>query len=341
MKQFKRITSILLCVTMLLTLCACGKKEEEPEHPKLEIDTSVKETTEAGNDFFLLPPTEPADSFAPVTLCDNEYCTMVQTSPLYNNGQYVDILVTNKTDGILTCEFGDQRYINDLRIVGLVYGSDELLPGETSTICVVLNYNAEEQVHKIDISASIIYDNNLTGVYAQRTEAFNDLITVYESGASIPEKYVKTEKEMAVIDNADFKIAAVQYNVEYMTDDYWMQIYLENKTDDYLTFYFIDKVTMTSNLQEGAYELEYKGTYAISTTPQNSYTIEPGTGCYLNLNFKQSKINNYATDISEVITINFPVRVAAGWDEAINDIDIGKVEADTYTLSFTRDQLVG
>lgn len=339
MKVLKSTVSIFLILSMLLAFSACGKKEEV-ERPMLEIKTPAETTAETENDFFLKPPTEPANTFSPVTLCDNEYCTMVQTSPIYDDGQYVDILVTNKTDGILTCEFGDQRYINDLRIVGLVYGGDELLPGETSTIRVDLNYYTEEQVQKIDISASIIYDNTLTGVYAQRVEAFNGLVTIYESEDPVPEKYVKTEKEIAVIDNANFKIAAVKYDVDYMTDDYWMQIYFENNSSDYLSFYFIDKVTMTSNLQEGAYELEYKGTYAITTAPQNCYTIEPGTGCYLNLNFKQSKINNYAIDINEVITIHFPVRVAAGWGEPLNDIDIGKVEADTYTLTFTRDQLV-
>lgn len=349
MKACKKITAVALVVSVLLALCACGKgntaEAQKPETGTVTQLVEPREESSPAEETAEIPETEAVEAgFSPVTLYDGDYCTIVQTSEPYVHNYIlrVDMAIVNKSDSTLTYDIGQQLYINDVRRIEPVYiiGDGMTDPGETEMFSVDMHVTEEADV-KIDCSISVVYDNGLNGVYAQHVEAVNDMFNFHTPAVPVSDRYVLTGDEMAVIDNGDFKIVAMNYDTGRDSYSYWMKLYLENDTDEDMTFYFIDGVMLSSDIQEEEYEIIYKSGAAIGE-PQDSFAIEPGMGCYLTASFKKDLLNGYAVDINEVVTINFPVRVDNIWDDDIFDSEpsYDAVEGETYVLTFTRDQLV-
>lgn len=292
MKQVKIFLSILLCLSMLLTLCGCGKKEKDEKRPKLDISgsTQVKEKNDAENaerpKLDIGGTTQDKgennaeQTSTPVTLLDNEYFTLVQGESTDYGFKEFNLVVTNKTDGTLNVICGERYYVNDLKLLDTGFSPySEIGAGETKTVLYGLAHFDQGTMNKVDCSIKVSYNNNLAGVYAESFEVFNELINIYTSGDSVPEKYVSTEKEMDVIETGDFKMIATKEGIDNSDDHYRMQLYFENKSDDYITFYVADPVTMTSDLQENVGCLARSG---FDTTGEGvKCTIDPGKGCYL------------------------------------------------------------
>lgn len=157
--------------------------------------------------------------------------------------------------------------------------------------------------------------------------------------------YVETGREYARIDTGSYKILAMHWNsgnvdfhsVKDKDNSYELALYIENKSTDYITFYFLKDAYLTSNLQEQQFQAPYNFDTADA---RYSYTLEPGTGCYVYLNFNSWMIDEYAIDISEVVTINLPVRVDYIFDDRLESDVISDFNGTTHTIQITRDQLV-
>lgn len=333
----KRVICIVLCAVMLLSLCACGKKDED--RPKVKITGTTREVSNNGEDCREAdsPETEVTEeTFTPVVLYDDEYCTVTQTTA-FADGRF-SVELTNKSAGYVTINIGETAYANGIGYGDPANGCEtKLEPGEKEMCNVFTDtYDVDDVAalasKKIDVSIRADYDNGEVGVYQEAFELANTTVCVQAPGNAVSEKYQKTGTELGVYSGDGFEIVLIESKKE---DDYYhCRFYVENNSDKRIIAwpgYYEDDgkdyvCSISSDARDDVRQTLDSGIWL---------DIMPGMGRYGFINISVDAVDGFALSANDVITAHIPVAVydwdGWNWRDAF----------DAHIFDVTRDQLRG
>lgn len=375
--NFKKLTIFTLAMTLVLSVCACGSKEESAETGNLVEEAETEEIVsdkiadeveeeiveeETGDEVKENEVKE--EPFKEQVLWDNEYCKIIQTSAFVydkeNETGECGLVIENKTDGVLKCRVGSTVYVNDVRSRAYYAGGSGAFSSNNKYVDVDkrasgscwIKWNAgnaaeRSEVGKVDIDINIFYDNEETGVYQEHFLVLDETFSVYQAEPEMSDKYEPTGDEVFLIDDEICK--AVVTDCVEGDEDYEIKMYIENKTDDYLSFHF-GQTKVTSDQQEIPLYLANGGDSYLDMY-QEMVSLAAGKGGFVTASFGKDRIDGYAKDISEVVQLSMRMAVAACKEDAeivnrmgeLTDLHLSSEEYDIkneFTIVLTRDQLI-
>lgn len=222
----KKILAMLLCLTLVLSLAACGTETPAPTE-ETQVDTEIDEVT---------APTEPPYVFEPVVLVDNETVTLTiaDYTPGMDN-DCMDIQVQNKTDKNLYVNFKDPS-INGLMYPGASF-SLLVAPKETLQEYCFLPWEDLQAMGIPSVTQFEFTVNVLDGENYAEDPLYTDTFTIYPYGEDKAEdwNFAAAQSDIVVVDNESCAIIILGAQPGY-PDGYQVKLYLQNKTDMTLSF---------------------------------------------------------------------------------------------------------
>ena len=361
----KKCICLILSVIMLLTLCACsggndvetnGTDHTQPMESTAPSQTAATDDAEASTKATqpeketeaTTEATEPG--FAAITIFDDpKYGTVQLTDIVFDYGGYVAVFtVTNSADGTLFCEIGKAVYFNDVMYSPIEFEkmhssrsySIEIEEGQQETIERVLPFRWLDEA-TVDMSVKVTYDNGETGAYQERIDLVNNVFRIYTGENAVSKKYVPSGAELFAADSEAYQLIATACgeNTKSSNEKYWVSLYLEYTSDHYVIFAFEDFVSVSSDRQDNPYYLASSGSYFLDFR-MDRITLAPGKGCSLVASVSKDKVDGYAVDASEIVTVKIPVSV---WDYPSDHLAAGELDyswKEDHVITVTRDQLV-
>lgn len=300
----KRMICLILALTMILTLAACGSKEEpvvttatEITEVDVEIDEAVapEDTTEAS---------VPETTEAPVTvyeagedaLVNNEYCTFSVGAVSDNElaGMQVEVTCVNKTQEALDFSW------NNVSVCGVMYDPQwavTVSAGETLVSQVEIDTYALEMmgIHAADeitFQLNVLSSENwMDAPYAE------DYFTIYPTGLNADtvvypvREAVVSEAVLVDDDNLTFIAEFVEEQDLY----YVVRCYMVNKTGNTL---------MTS--------WENVTVNGLAVDPFWTALIAPGKSAYAEVQFENSELKDLGIEAVEKIAFDLMAYDDAG-----------------------------
>lgn len=214
----KRFVSLALALLLCLAFVACGDGENSNN------TNSTKGNT-------------PEINFEEVTLVDNDD-VVVKITEVDNDSAFgfvAKFYLENKTDKTLMYSM-DGSTINGIKVEPLL--AEEVAPGKKSnTDCTwaISSYKDEniiDIVSKIDFSLKIYDSNDWLA-----DPVFLDNFTIYPYGEDQAKDYVYTpaDTDIVLVDNENVRVIVRGYEADALFG-YSMNLFLENKTDNDVTF---------------------------------------------------------------------------------------------------------
>lgn len=242
----KKLLAIILSAVLLFSLAACSDGESKTDTDATTGEASEttapqeEETTvfssESENEDETKPDAEPA--FPGITVADNKYCQIKITKikdDLY--GTALTVEAVNKTTDMNLCVGTESCSVNGIAVDS--YLSEVLSAGESITTDIilydqVLRENDITKYTDIEIAFRVydsdnLFDDNLVF----------ETIRIYPYGESDTEKYTreKMDTDVTVFDTDKAAATVIAYR-KGVQNDYAIDLYLENKSDDKAyTFY--------------------------------------------------------------------------------------------------------
>lgn len=357
----KKCICLILSVIILLTLCACGGGSDVESYSTDHIqpmESKAPTHATAGDDAALsTKATEPKNEaeatepgFTAITIFDDlKYGTVQLTDIRFDYGGYIAVFtVTNNSDGTLFCEVGNTAYFNDIMYSPVEIenmhtsksNNVEIEKGQQETIVRGLPFRWLDEA-AVDMSVKVTYDNGETGAYQERIDLVNNVFRIYTGENAVSKKYAPSGAELFAADSDTYQLiaAACGEDTESINEQYWVSLYLENTSDHYIIFAFEDFVSVSSDRQDNPYYLASSGSHFLDFR-MDRITLAPGKGCYLTASVSKDKVDGYAVDASEVVTVKIPVSV---WDYPSDHLAAGELDyswKDDHVITVTRNQFV-
>ena len=361
----KKCICLILSVIMLLTLCACGEGNDVEPNGKVHtqpMESSAPTQTVAADDAgsstnatqpeketeATIEATEPG--FAAIAIFDDpKYGTVQLTDIVFDYGGYIAVFtVTNNSDGTLFCEIGNTVYFNDIMYSPIEFENMhtsrsynvEIEEGQQETIERGLPFRWLDEA-AVDMSVKVTYDNGETGAYQERIDLVNNVFRIHTGENAVSKKYAPSGAELYTADSDAYHllVTACGEDTESYNEQYWISLYLENTSDHYIIFAFEDFVSVSSDQQDKPYYLASSGSYFLDFR-MDRITLAPGKGCSLVASVSKDKVDGYAVDASEIVTVKIPVSV---WDYPSDHLAAGELDyswKEDHVITVTRDQFV-
>lgn len=304
----KRMICLILALAMIVTLAACGGKEEPvvttATEVSVETDEAVApETTETPTE----EVTEATEAPAPVTpvdtlLMDTEDCTfsvgMVTIDEMA--GMQVAVTCVNKTQESLDFAW------SNVSVCGMMYDPNWAITvpaGETVTSQVEIDtyalelmgiQSADEVTFRLDVLSS---ENWMGEPLAQA------YMTIYPTGLSADtviypvREAVVTETVLVDDENLTFIIEYVQQQDLY----YVARCYIVNKTQNTL-------MTSWENVSVNGQAVD----------PFWTALVAPGKSAYAEVKFADSELKGLGIEVVDSITFDLTAYNDADWGELVN-----------------------
>ena len=303
----KRMICLILALAMMVTLAACGGKEEPVVTTATEVTVELDEATapEATTEEVVPETTE-----APVTvydttdkvLLDNEYCTFSVGAASDNElaGMQLAVTCVNKTQEALDFVW------NNVSVCGMMYDpmwSVTVPAGETVTSQVEIDTYVLEtmDIHGVDeITFQLSVTSNENWMDAPFAE---DYFTVYPTGLSADTVIYPVREEVAseVVLVDDENLTFIAEFVEEQDLYYVVRCYMVNKTQEAL---------MTS--------WENVTVNGLAVDPFWTTLIAPGKSAYAQVQFANSDLQALGIETVEEIAFNLMAYNEADWTELVN-----------------------
>ena len=302
----KRMICLILALTMVFALAACGGKEEPvvttATEVNVEIDeaTAPEETTEAAE----TETTEAPNTVMPVetVLLDNESCTFSfgPASASEVAGMQINVTCVNKTQENLVFSW------NDVSVCGLMYDpcwAVTVPAGETLVSQVEIDTYALEtmDIHAVDEITFQLHvvssENWMDAPYVA------EYFTIYPTGRSAdtvayPVRQTLESEEVLVDDeNMTF---IIEY-VESQELAYVVKCYITNKTD----------ATLMTNWENVTVNGE-------PVDPFWTVVVAPGKSAYAQVVFNQMDLNSVGVETVEQIDFDLLSYRYDDWTELVS-----------------------
>ena len=231
----KRLILTVLCLSMALSLAACGGSTPAPTEPPLFATQTPTEAPVAGAPTAPAQmPTEPTADYvlSGQTLVDNESCAFTITATEFNEhmGLEIQVLCENKSDRTLMFSW------NNVSVCGFMIDpmwAEEVAPGKKVNTTIGIDTFALEQM-KVASVDQIDFD-----LWVQDSEAFMDEpvvntgFTIYPTGKTAETVqfpvYEPSETDTVIVDNEDLTFIVMNVDDE-LADYYTLNCYIANKT---------------------------------------------------------------------------------------------------------------
>ena len=321
----KRMICLILALAMIVTLAACGGKEEETivttaTEVTVEIDEAVApETTEAPTEE-VTETTEVPATVAPVTpvsnvLLDNDACafSVGNVSVSEMAGMQVEVTCVNKTQESLDFAW------SNVSVCGMMYDPNWAVTvpaGETVTSQVEIDtyalelmgiHAAEEITFRLDVLSS---ENWMGEPYAK------EYFTIYPTGLSadtvIYPVREAVESEVVLVDDENLTFIA-EY-AEQQDLHYVVRCYITNKTQGTL---MINWENVTVN--------------GLDVDPFWTALVAPGKSAYAEVKFADSDLKAQGIEIVDNISFNLTAYDDGDWTEKVN-VSVSYVPVDEAAL---------
>ena len=231
----KRLILTALCLSMVLSLAACGGGTPAPTEPPLfateaPTDAPVQGAPTAPAQ---MPTETPADyTLSGLTLVDNENCAFTVTGTEFNEhlGLQIQVLCENKSDRTLMFSW------NNVSVCGFMYDpmwAEEVASGKKVNTTIGIDTFALEQM-KVDSVDQIEFD-----LWVQDSEAFMDEpvvntgFTIYPTGKTAETVkfpvFEPSETDTVIVDNEDLTFIVMNVDDE-LADYYTLNCYIANKS---------------------------------------------------------------------------------------------------------------
>ena len=303
----KRMICLILALAMMVTLAACGGKEEPVVTTATEVTVELDEATapEATTEEVVPETTE-----APVTvydttdkvLLDNEYCTFTVGAVSDNElaGMQLEVTCVNKTQESLDFSW------NNVSVCGMMYDpmwTVTVPAGETVTGQVEIDTYALENMDiqaadEITFQLNVLSSENwMDAPYVQ------DYFTVYPTGLSADtviypvREEVASEKVLVDDENLTFIAEFVEEQALY----YVVRCYIVNKTQETL-------MTTWENVMVNG----------LAVDPFWTALIAPGKSAYTQVQFVNSELQDLGIDTVEEIVFDLTAYSDADWTALVN-----------------------
>lgn len=363
----KKCICLILTFVMLLMLCACdggsnaetnGTDHTQPMESKAptqtaatdDAESSAKATEPEKETEATTEATEPG--FAAITIWDDPKYGTVQLTDIrfdFIYGGYLAVFtVTNNSEGTLFCEIGNTVYFNDIMYSPIDFENSytsrsyntEIEEAQQETIQRALPFRWLDEA-AVDMSVKVTYDNGETGAYQERIDLVNNVFRIHTGENAVSKKYAPSGAELFAADSDAYQLIATACgeDTESYNEQYWVSLYLENTSDHYIIFAFEDFVSVSSDRQDNPYYLASSGSYFLDFR-MDRIILAPGKGCYLTASVSKDKVDGYAVDTSEIVTVKIPVSV---WDYPSVHLAAGELDyswKEDHVITVTRDQFV-
>ena len=232
----KRLILMALCLSLVLSLAACGGSTPAPTEPSLSATETPTDAplTGAPTAPAQMPTEPPVDyTLSGQVLVDNESCAFTVTGTEFNEhlGLQIHVLCENKSDRTLMFSW------NNVSVCGFMYDplwAEEVAPGKKVNTTIGIDTYALEQMH-VDSVDQIDFD-----LWVQDSEAFMDApvvnagFTIYPTGMTAETVkfpvYEPSETDTVIVDNEDLTFIVMNVDDE-LADYYTLNCYISNKTD--------------------------------------------------------------------------------------------------------------
>ena len=301
----KRMICLILALAMMLTLAACGGKEEPVVTTATEVTVEIDEAvaTEATTEE-VTEATEAPNTVMPVetVLLDNEFCTF-SVGPVSVNemaGMQVNVTCVNKTQESLDFAW------SNVSVCGMMYDPQwavTVSAGETMESQVEIDTYALEtmdvqSVDEITFQLSVTSSENwMDAPYVA------EYFTIYPTGLNADTVIYPIREEVAseVVLVDDENLTFIAEFVEEQDLYYVVRCYMVNKTQETL---------MTS--------WENVTVNGLAVDPFWTTLIAPGKSAYAQVQFANSDLQALGIETVEEIAFNLMAYNEADWAELVN-----------------------
>ena len=232
----KRLILTALCLSLMLSLAACGSSTPAPTEPPLFATEMPTEAPVSGAPTAPTQmPTEPPVDYtlSGQVLVDNEDCSFTVTGTEFNEhlGLQLQVLCENKSGRTLMFSW------NNVSVCGFMYDpmwAEEVAPGKKVNTTIGIDTFALEQMH-VDSVDQIEFD-----LWVQDSEAFmdepvvNSTFTIYPTGKTAETVkfpvFEPSESDTVIVDNKDLTFIVLNVDDE-LADYYTLNCYIANNTD--------------------------------------------------------------------------------------------------------------
>lgn len=231
----KRLILTVLCVSMILSLAACGSAPAPTEPPLFPTEVPTEASIPGAPTAPAQTPTEaPAEyTLSGLTLVDNENCAFTVTGTEFNDhlGLQIHVLCENRSDRTLMFSW------NNVSVCGFMYDpmwAEEVAPGKKVNTTVGIDTYALEQM-KVDSVDQIEFD-----LWVQDSEAFmdepvvNETFHIYPTGKTAETVkfpvFEPSETDTVIVDNETLTFIVRNADDE-LADYYTLNCYIANNTD--------------------------------------------------------------------------------------------------------------
>jgi hypothetical protein len=250
-------------------------------------------------------PTEPPAVFEEVVAIDNDYCTVKITGIELDNiwGYTLTVYLENKSS--------DKTFmysVKDGAVNGVVWDplfATKVAPGKKANEKISFMDNQKEELlgEFTDIELHLrVHDADDW----RADDVAEEIVHIYPLGKDKAENYVRAQQstDTVIVDNDQISIIVTGYRV----DDLWgytADLYLINKTDNYLMFSVKD-VSVNGFMCD----------------PLFATTVAPGKASFENMNWLSSSFEENGITTVEEIELTFRVHDSEDWsaDEIFEEI---------------------
>ena len=303
----KRMICLILALAMILTLAACGAKEEPVVTTATEVTVEIDEATVPEETTEEAEPetTEAPNTVMPavIVLMDNEFCTFSVGPASVSELAGMELTVTcvNKTEEALDFVW------NNVSVCGMMYDPQwavTVAAGETMVSKVEIDTYVLEtmdihQVDEITFQLSVVSSANwMDAPYAE------DYFTIYPTGLDADTVIYPVREEVAseVVLVDDENLTFIVEFVEEQNLNYVVRCYMVNKTQETL---------MTS--------WENVTVNGLAADPFWTALIAPGKSAYAQVQFANSDLQGLGIETVEEIAFNLMAYNEADWTELVNE----------------------
>lgn len=344
----KRIICLILSLILLLSLCACGSQndpENADSNPVQRPADNDKPGTESTPNS---APTKPV--FEPITIYDDPKYGTVQLDSVLN--QVATFTVTNRSDSFMYFNIGEMVYVNDVLaspvelqkqngfLPNVIHGlrftyNVKVEQGQTETIYRIIPATSLNE-STVDVSVKILYDNGEIGTYHKEIELVNKPFRIHTAETAVSDKYIATGNEPFAKETDAYKMFVTSCGEDQQSTQkkYWFLLYLENTTQENITFRVVHEVGKSSNVSSDQQDRVYYVSIAVNCFDK-CVTLAPGKGFHMLVEIPKNDVDRFAKDPSEVITLNVPVAAYNGSDDGSTS-----TWEDTQVVQILRDTLV-